>query len=166
MQDRAVTLLRPGVDIGIGAPIGTAQTVTLVQRRRVLGDVYLDGNQYSGTVPTVAAQIVEDSPTFTGVEGVLEAIENGCWRLLNQGDVSYGLVGAGSGVHLQSVPGDLRSADPGGDWLIYWTGLPGQIMLRPQQGVWLATSPEDTTAHLSRERDVEGKWLKWAVSVI
>ncbi len=129
----ATQRLLPGARMPDGSLLETGLRCRLFCR--VSGEArYLDGNQYTGSVQTIAEDLARQ-PQFTGVNWVLEARPDGLWALLNQGDPDFALVGSGTGVHLGRLSAQTTGVTTA-EWLVYATDQ-GKLLLRPARGEWL-----------------------------
>lgn len=95
---------------------------------------YLDGNQHTGSVQTIAESLARQ-PRFTGVNWVMKARPDGLWLLLNQGDPDFALLGVGNNVQLGSLSAPATK-DTVAEWIVYVTNQ-GKLLLRPALGEWL-----------------------------
>ncbi|MBD3785392.1 MAG: hypothetical protein IE922_00285 [Sphingomonadales bacterium] len=145
-QDDFTRRLLPGASLPDGSALVSGLRCQLWCR--VSGDIrYLDGNQHTGTVQTLAEDLAQQ-PQFTGVNWVLEARPDGLWALLNQGDPNFALIGTGTDVRLGRLnPQTTRDATA--EWIVYVSDQ-GKLLLRPVLGEWLIA--EDNTGGVALGR--------------
>lgn len=156
-------MIKPGNAFGRAGPFVSGQLVALLNRPEHGVERCLDGNQYTNTVQTVDSAVALQNASFTGIQWMLEAKSNGCWRLLNQGDPGCGLTGHGDIVELQSLTDDPEEDDPHGDWLIYAIGNTSDVALRPVRGAWLTTMAEGDGVVLSKHSETAIPNARWII---
>ena len=159
-QDESTRPLLPGASLPGGNLLVSGLRCQLWCR--VAGDArYLDGNQHTGTVQTLAEDLARQ-PQFTGVNWVMEARPDGLWALLNQGDPDFALIGTGNDVRLGRLS-PQAARDTTAEWIVYVTDQ-GKLLLRPVHGEWLIAQDNAGGVALGRCSAADTPKSLWTVT--